>query len=173
MAALEPGAGVEGDPWRMGWPALTVGETVSGRLGKDSELLDEGSYADYYVVYGEAGQRVVLEWHSADFDAFLIVFNDRGELAALDDDSAGGTNARVEMTFPVAGTYFVVVNAYWPASGGSYFLPLSDAAEPALDFDRAMQLIERPRRDAWLSDAELREAERLLEQLLELVRSRR
>src|SRR5690606_8855373 len=69
MAALEPGAGVEGDPWRMGWPALTVGETVSGRLGKDSELLDEGSYADYYVVYGEAGQRVVLEWHSADFDA--------------------------------------------------------------------------------------------------------
>src|SRR5690606_4473774 len=162
-----------GRPVENGLAGADRGGNGQRRLGKDSELLDEGSYADYYVVYGEAGQRVVLEWHSADFDAFLIVFNDRGELAALDDDSAGGTNARVEMTFPVAGTYFVVVNAYWPASGGSYFPPLSDAAEPALDFDRAMQLIERLRRDAWLSDAELREAERLLEQLLELVRSRR
>lgn len=154
-------------------PVLAPGRTVSGRLTELSDLLDDGTYADYYLLYGDAGQRIVLELRSAEFDAFLFVFSEDGQLVALDDDSAGQSNARIEMTLPSTGAYLVVANAYGPGQTGAYTLSLEQAEEPPVDFDRAVNLIGLLSVDYPLTDSELAEAEQLLEQLLELIRSRR
>lgn len=155
------------------FPALAAGRPADGVLGSWSDDLGDGSYADFYSFFADAGQRVVLELRSADFDAYLMLFDDEGNLLATDDDSAGWLDARLEYTLPYTGRYVVAANAFFPGESGLYTLSLEWAEPLDIDFDRAVHLIGLLGMDYPLSDDELAEAEVLLEQLLLLVQSLR
>ncbi|OUM98548.1 MAG: hypothetical protein BAA04_11615 [Firmicutes bacterium ZCTH02-B6] len=105
-----------------GGDVLRRGDVVSGYLGPGSQELEEGLYGDIYELYAAAGEPLTIRLQSADFDAFLALFNDFGEVVAYDDDSGGGTNSLIRFTPPSTGIYWVVVTTFFPGETGRYRL---------------------------------------------------
>ncbi len=69
-----------------------------------------------------AGETVTISESSVAFDAFLTLFDPDGIAVAADDDSGGGTDARIVFTAGVAGTYFIDAGTFDPLAAGSYTL---------------------------------------------------
>lgn len=153
------------ESWEEG--VIRVGERVTGSLGPWSEDFGDGSYADFYVLYGNEGEDVRILLQSDDFDAYMFLVSDSEEILAEDDDSGGGTDARIRYTLPYTGRYWIIVNTLFAGETGAYTLSVS-SADPAADIDRALELIERLRFPHALSDADLRETEAILYDLLDL-----
>ena|GEM_PF-6458123 len=72
-----------------------------------------------------AGDSVVIEAVSTDFDTVLILADANLATLAEDDDSAGNKNARIETTVEADGLYYVKVMGYWPDSYGYYSVSVS------------------------------------------------
>jgi len=108
--------------------AIGPGEDARGRLEWSDLRLDDGSYADVFLLRSPRGERVLVELRSSDFDAYLFVVDtaDGGAVVAEDDDGAGGTDARVEVDLPAGGALFVVVSSHEPGATGSYRLEVSE-----------------------------------------------
>jgi len=60
----------------------------------------------------EAGKAYQIDLQSKDFDAFLRVEDAKGKHLADDDDSGGGTNARLFFKPKEGGTYRLIATAY-------------------------------------------------------------
>ncbi|HEX2190659.1 MAG TPA: PPC domain-containing protein [Longimicrobiaceae bacterium] len=115
---------------------VRVGQTVSGRLTPSSKKAPEDdSFYDLYTYTGRRGERVRFTLRSSDFDAYLNVgrLGEDGSFESLDtdDDGAGGTNAKVELTLPADGTYAVRANTLRAGDTGAYTLQLERGAAPA------------------------------------------
>jgi len=115
---------------------ITVdGTLISGQLTRDSSTLpSDDSYYDAYSFEGRSGQRVVVEMTSDNIDSYLVLLSPQGRDLAQDDDSAGGSNARLAFTLPEDGTYTVLANSYGPRETGSYALRVTDgvsASDPS------------------------------------------
>jgi hypothetical protein len=116
--------------------AMSVGETRDGVLTEESSLLPEEPtdvFHDLYAFDARAGQELVVTLDSDDFDAFLAVGPLSGttiDIAATDDDSGTGTNARVRFTVPQDGRYGIQVRGLGPSAIGRYRLSVSEAELP-------------------------------------------
>jgi hypothetical protein len=109
-------------------PSISFGQTVSAQLTSGDRTLGDGSYYDGYRFQGRAGQQVTITLRSSAFDAFLSVARVVGDQlvdADSDDDSAGGTNARVTITLPTGGEYVIKANSLSAGSTGAYTLSLT------------------------------------------------
>jgi CHAT domain-containing protein/Flp pilus assembly protein TadD len=120
--------------------------TVTGTLDENSEVWEDGSYFNLHAFDGVAGQSIVIDLVSDDFDAYLLLLDPNRSLIDQDDDSGGGTNARIVLTLPDTGTYWILANSYGAREVGSYQLSLrpGDAAnveqsEPLADANRLNQ----------------------------------
>ncbi len=105
--------------------AITAGTPVSGELKQGDEVLDDDSFADSYSFRGKGGQALSITLTSADFDAYLAFGRlVDGAYASLesDDDGAGGTNSRVDVTLPADGDYIVRANTLFKNKTGRYTL---------------------------------------------------
>lgn len=95
----------------------------NGRLAPGDGIAPDGTLYDQYTFDGEVGQQVTVTLESNEFDTYLAVVDDGGNLLAENDDSAPGTtNSEVTVTLPSAGTYLVIVNGYSTADQGAYTL---------------------------------------------------
>jgi len=101
---------------RRGVEAVTAvpegGETFRGELSSANDTMGDGSRYALHTVQASAGEALDVTMTSSAFDAYLMIVDADGEKLAEDDDSAGGTNARVSVTVPAAGTYTIVANSY-------------------------------------------------------------
>lgn len=165
--------GLIGDLAFREFALLTEGRPAAGVLGAWSDELTDGTYADFYEFVGEAGRRVFIEMRSSDLDAYLFLLDRDGNVLAADDDGAGGVDARIDYTLPYSGSYVVIANTFFPGESGLYTLELTWGEPPGVDFERAVELIELLASGRTVHPGELDELERLLEQLLEHIRSRR
>jgi serine protease Do len=96
---------------------------VQGRLTTDSNVLPaDNSYFNAYIFEGRAGQSVSITMTSNQVDAYLILLAPDGSDLAQDDDSAGGTNARISVVLPTNGTYTILANSYAEGEVGTYSL---------------------------------------------------
>ena len=101
---------------------ILPGVTVMGRLEPgDRTLKRDESYFDVYVLEGEMGRTATVVMR-AEFDAYLMLADEDGDVIARDDDSAGGSDARIIYTFPSSGSYLIVANAYEAGATGRYLL---------------------------------------------------
>ncbi|MGF1514969.1 MAG: trypsin-like peptidase domain-containing protein [Elainellaceae cyanobacterium] len=109
------------------------GVPVSGQLSPNSNVLDfDQSYFDVYAVEAKVGERITVDMSSRELDAYLILIAPDGQDLAQDDDSAGGTNARLVATAPVTGTYMILANSYAPGQTGAYQIRVqADEAGPS------------------------------------------
>jgi hypothetical protein len=104
-AKLDPGANVMGTIQFSGCPY-------------------NGSFADIYEFHLGDATSIDVQLTTADFDAYLILLDEQGNLVDEDDNSGGDTNARITNVLP-AGTYYIVArpsSEYF--SAGNYILSL-------------------------------------------------
>lgn len=115
---------------------LRIGETRGGRIDRSSGLLYDGASEvlyDLYVFDARAGQQLITLMESSDFDAFLSFGPVRAgavEVTDSDDDSGGGTNARIRITIPADGTYGIHARGLGAGAEGAYTITLREARPP-------------------------------------------
>lgn len=129
LATLALTTGAMADQPRL----LSVGQTVSGTLtNADPKAADNSLYEDYSVRLS-AHQGVEILMSSSAFDTFLHVGRGTGssfEELKSDDDSGGGTDARVRFTAPADGVYTIRANALNESMSGAFSLRLSAYTPP-------------------------------------------
>lgn len=104
---------------------IAIPGEVSGTLLHDGEHLRDNSLYQTWTFYGTTGQNIQIDIISTDFDARAILEGPSGTEVARDDDAGGGTNARIRVALPVAGTYRILANAFRPGQLGRYTVRLS------------------------------------------------
>ncbi len=98
------------------------GQTVTGQLTASSPTLTDSSVYQAWTYVGHQGESIQVDVVSSDFDAYAILQDGNGVKLAEDDDSGGGTNARIVFTLPYTGAYRLVANTFRKGSYGSYSL---------------------------------------------------
>jgi len=100
---------------------VAIGGSVSGTIGFTGCPYD-GAFADLYRIDVPNSATVDLKLTSNDFDAYLVLLDAKGNAVAQDDDSGGGTNARITMQL-APGSYWVVARPSTDfTAAGSYTL---------------------------------------------------
>ena len=103
-------------------PRLPVAEELSGTIGGGDTTNARGALEDGFVVDLTAGQSLKVELRSSEFDAFLSATGPDGATVAEDDDSLGGSNARINFTAVTAGRYRIAVSSFQRGQSGDYTL---------------------------------------------------
>lgn len=112
---------------------LTVGQTASGALTSADARMENNSLYEDHTVRLSANQSVEARMSSSAFDAFLRFGRNTGtafQEDKSDDDSGGGTDARVRFTAPADGTYTIRANALNAEGAGAYSLRLAAYTPP-------------------------------------------
>lgn len=113
--------------------ALSTAHATAGALGQGDEQLASGEYFDRVTFTGNAGDEVLLEVASTDFDPYLIILDSSGNAVAQQDDAAGaGTNVSLAFVLPAAGTYTLIITSALPGETGGYRLSLSAPGQAAV-----------------------------------------
>jgi hypothetical protein len=85
-------------------------------------LLDDGSYVDIYRFAGTAGSVVTIDLASDAFDAYLVLLDPDGNVAAVDDDSGPGLDSQIVYTLTKSGNWVVGANSLSAGATGTYSL---------------------------------------------------
>jgi Caspase domain/Bacterial pre-peptidase C-terminal domain len=110
--------------------AIRAGQTVSGALSTADPRMSDGSHYDDYVYRGRAGERVIITMRSSRFDTWLLLgegTGDQFEQLDRDDDGAGGTDSRLEITLPSTGVFVIRANSVEGGATGAYTLAVASA----------------------------------------------
>ena len=104
---------------------IVYGQTIAGTLSNQDCQLEDGTWADFYQFQGNANDRITIDLVSSQFDAYLGLAMLNTTFSVEDDDSGGGTNARIQLLLPMTGTYIILANAVFPNTFGAYSLSLT------------------------------------------------
>ncbi len=110
-------------------PSLTVPTAVNGTLRTTSCLLRNGIYTDRYLLNITTRTTLQLTMTSTAFDAYIGVLSQAGAVQGEDDDSGGGTNARLTITLD-PGSYIVLATSFDSGVTGAYVLDVRAFAPP-------------------------------------------
>jgi len=99
-------------------------ETYRGELESEDELLS-GAYLDVYLVEVLAGQRIIVDLRSDEFDTLLRVLGPDGEGEENDDYGYDTGHSHLEMLTLVEGTYSIQATSFSPESSGAYVLQIA------------------------------------------------
>ena len=91
---------------------VQVGTNVQGRLETGDQRMNDGTFADVWQFQGRAGQHIVIELRSEEFDTYLQLLDAAGNRLAEDDDSLGDLDSKIEFNLPANGMYQIVVNNF-------------------------------------------------------------
>jgi hypothetical protein len=112
---------------------ISVGATVSGTLTSSDPAMMEHGPGRVYSFQAAEGQHLVATLRSGAFDAYLTLMRSVSGITDVidnDDDSGGGSDARLRFVVPVTGLYYLVAQSYSEDETGGYFLTL-EVAPPA------------------------------------------
>ncbi|HYW41750.1 MAG TPA: hypothetical protein VE959_02760 [Bryobacteraceae bacterium] len=90
---------------------LAPGATINATLSFTGCQYIDGTFADLYEIDLASSATIDVGLNSSDFDAYLVLLDAQGNVVDEDDDSGGGTNARMNLPLG-AGTYFVVAKPF-------------------------------------------------------------
>ena len=103
---------------------LVFQETYRGELEtKDPWLQDV--HVDVFEVEAKAGQRIIVDLRSEEFDTFLRVSGPDGTVEENDDFGYDTTHSHIEMLALADGTYSVHVTSFSPDDLGVYVLQIA------------------------------------------------
>lgn len=107
---------------------LEAVETVEAGILQegDQTIPNDGSFYDSFPLEGSAGDAFTITLESSEFDTFLAVMDQEGNIIEQNDDiNEEDSNSRLEITLPDDGNYSVIVNAYDKGGKGNYVLKIS------------------------------------------------
>jgi len=97
----------------------------TGQLTPGDEIAPDGTLFDTFSFQGNAGQSITVTLESREFDTYLALVDDAGQVVAQNDDiSRENTNSEIVVSLPLTGTYYVIVNGYSTRDQGSYTLTI-------------------------------------------------
>jgi hypothetical protein len=102
------------------------GQTIGGQLSLSDPRLSDNSVYQAWTYIGSRGERIQVDVTSTAFDAYAIIADSSGNALVRDDDSGGGTNARVIFRVPKNGAYRIIANTYRQGSYGAYALSVRE-----------------------------------------------
>jgi hypothetical protein len=103
---------------------LGLGQSVDGFLASTDCRLDDGSFADVYLVTVTQPISVQIDLKSTAFDPFLVLTDAGGRRIAMDDDGGNeGSNARIRTKLS-PGKYFIYANSFGVTGRGAYTVSL-------------------------------------------------
>jgi hypothetical protein len=117
-----------------GGQTLRNGQTVEATLD-DSDSQSANRRYDRYTFRGRAGETVMIQMNSAEFDTVLLVGTDvdlspsnpLGIMVLEQNDDGGlGSNSRLMFTPPSNGQYVVLASSYGRFDEGAYSLTLTE-----------------------------------------------
>ncbi|MFC1628154.1 pre-peptidase C-terminal domain-containing protein [Gemmatimonadota bacterium] len=94
----------------------------SGELTRGDETIDTGEYVDLYTFEGTAGEQIVLDLRSVNFDTYLIALTPGQERHENDDFEGDVDRSLINLELTESGTYTVGVTSYEAGETGSYDL---------------------------------------------------
>jgi plastocyanin len=112
---------------------LRLGQTVNGELAEGEPTANERGRVDVYRYEGRAGQRLLVTMSSGAFDSYLSIGRPVlgiTDFFKSDDDGGDEMNARMRVTLPASGTYYIVAQAFAPDGMGAYTLSLDTLPTP-------------------------------------------
>ena len=121
--------------------------SIEGKLDSNSQTMEDESYFNVHTFQGKAGEPLIIDLTSKDFDAYIILVDPNNNKMAENNNGGDENNARIVLTLPVTGTYTLIVNSAKAKESGSYVLSWREATE---------------------NDITLAEAERLTQQVIQL-----
>ncbi|MEC4813131.1 MAG: trypsin-like peptidase domain-containing protein [Scytonema sp. PMC 1069.18] len=100
------------------------GQVIQAALKKGDPTLPNNSYFHIYAFEGKAGQQVTIEMDSQQIDSHLYLLLPAKEqlIAENDDISPKDFNARLTVTLPENGVYYLLANTFEGGESGSYSL---------------------------------------------------
>lgn len=107
--------------------AIQLGQTIEGEIQFSDRQADDGSFYDCYRFEVTRAQQIAIQMNADDLDAYLQVHRGgtcEGASIASDDDSGGGTNARISQNFDM-GVYSVRANSLNAGVEGEYSLSMT------------------------------------------------
>ncbi|NEQ51988.1 MAG: tetratricopeptide repeat protein [Leptolyngbya sp. SIO3F4] len=96
---------------------------------------------DTYTFMGEAGQAVIIEMISEEFDTFITLLNPAGEILEQNDDYNGTPQATIVMELPESGEYTLLAGSFYGQLGGNYRISVNPATDYQQVYDRALELM--------------------------------
>ena len=99
-----------------------LGETIRGNLGPTDPLRNDSQFFDRYVFNGQVGETYEITANAESFDIMVGARQiDRvDDDYASDDDSGGGTNAKLVYTVTTAGPQIIRVSSAEESAEGDY-----------------------------------------------------
>lgn len=110
---------------------LAMGGEVTGTLSATDLRLPSDAYLDVWELAGDVGGSATVDLRSDDFDVVLYVVGPGLAETLFDDDSGGGCDARLTLTFLEDGPYRVVTTSLAAGITGTYTLRVTERPEPA------------------------------------------
>ncbi len=120
-AAAGPAASPGGSPVAS-YPAeeVRLGQALSGKLEASDRTTSDGTAYDDWLYRGRAGERLTITMRSGSLDTYLRfgrLVGDKFTQIETDDDGAGGTDSRCDVTLPAAGVYVIRANTLFAGFG--------------------------------------------------------
>lgn len=111
---------------------IALGESRESELTEADPLFTDGSYFHLWRYQGTAGERIVIDHSSTDFDAYLVLgihSADSVRQINRNDDGPSGLDSQLAVELPETGTYVIVANTFRSDQRGSYRLTLRSMAD--------------------------------------------
>jgi subtilisin family serine protease len=93
-------------------PILGPDIVINAPLNPEDCSAEPGVNRDLYAFAGTAGNPLAISMSSTELDAYLYLLDPNGRIIAFDDNSGGGTDARIpalgSLTLPSTGSYTVI-----------------------------------------------------------------
>lgn len=117
--------GIEPQAGTCSFTETACNRNETGSLSPSDCTLDaDNTSVDFWRFQGTAGQQVTITLRSTSFDAYLVLLSPEPDVVAEDDDSGGGSDARIIHTLTQTGVWTIAVNSLQPGYG-SYTLSVS------------------------------------------------
>ena len=100
----------------------------SGRLQSGDQTLSSGEFVDQYTFTGTAGEEVIIDLRSSEFDPYLLVRGPNDEQEDNDDYEGDVNRSFVRFSLPSSGSYRVAVTSYKAGEEGAYDLSIQQGA---------------------------------------------
>ncbi|NEP63437.1 MAG: hypothetical protein F6K31_42155, partial [Symploca sp. SIO2G7] len=106
------------------------------------EQLEFQPQRNAHTFTGEAGQAVVIEMVSEEFDTFITLVTPAGEVLEQNDDYDGLPHATIVAKLPETGEYTLLAGSFYGQVGGDYRLTVKAATDFQQVYDRALELMQ-------------------------------